>query len=411
MKKLLRTKVIFASLVGLSFANNSFAVIGDTADTPLVSTFTINNSNNDVISCYSNPTGFVSEPAAINNRGVVAGTIDTRKNAKCEQHDYLWDETNNSFTLVPFLDAKKTQYPDFPIIAARVSTISSNLITAGISFADNNAHLFATYNSYNKPYEIPGGNYVMNVSENGQYVVGWNLGEQPTFYDIKNKKSVDMSIDGKAFSHGGLYGVSNNGIAVGIASENSMRAIICTASTKKCSYVIKDLNNDSLLRAISSNGKWIYGYVINHDTNKFQVFGLDPNTLKTYPLLNTNITKKQLKLKINDGGYYAGIQATDLGALIVNDVDSENLSNNYLLVPQNGYSKVSLFSIKELADKLNLPKNTNLSSIAISHNGKYIVFDVENFDSTNTLARKVYFPRGIENYAVNNLTNLESNSI
>lgn len=391
MKKILATLLVCGPI-------SAFAQVGDVSNAPSISYLTFNDvPYGKVKDCYYSPNGFATKPGAVNNNGVVSGSMGVKEGNTCQEHTYLWDNQKNSFNILPLLNPKTTEYPNFKIVASISSSLSSNLVSTGISFAEEDAHLYATFNQYMKPNELKGGNYIIQVSENGQYAVGWNIGGQPTFFNINKNSSIKLTLDGAELNRGaGLYNVSNDGTAVGIVFNDNMNnsAIICKAQSGACSRINVDQTVLSFLPTISSNAKWAYGYTMNN--KHIKLFGVNPATLAITPI-SSQIKQERLK------NIYVDAQSTDLGATTVNSSGN----SKYLLVPQPNYHGVSLFSITELGKKLSLPSNVNFSTIRLSPNGKYAVFDVDSFDNDRFVA-KVYFPKGIENYAINNLTNVNN---
>jgi hypothetical protein len=298
------------------------------------------------------------------------------------------------------------------ITGARTAAISTNLITTGITFASDGSpspYEVATYNNYLTPYQISDANYMIGISENGTFTAGFNIGGQPTLFNTLLAQSYNLTFNGSPMSDTMLTGVSNVGIAAGSMSQKSSSdaedafksGILCFATTKSCSYIVggPSVSYDAYVNAISSNSKWIYGFANN--AGDTQLFNVNLDTFAVTPLEQgfDDVPNPIIQNNV----------VTDTGDLIIK---SDGTGKLYLLVPSNlTASENNLYSIDDLAAKLNLPDNVSLEDAYLSPNGNYIAFDVVDYGDANLFGVKIYFPNGIANYVSANLTPLTTNKI
>lgn len=368
-------------IISVIIGCNSGSINKQKDTSPVITNFTASNLSKAATECYNDPSGYSSQVGAVNNNGVVAGSMQVKKSDKCIQQSYLWD---NNLKFIPLVEDTER----FTITGARLSVISTNLITGGITFAeDSNSRLgayeFATYNNAMRPLILGGYNYVLGISENGQYLVGINIGGQPLNYDTVNESEIKLTYNNEP-ALGMLYTVSNKGLmGISIINEGANNeAALCQESSGICTAVtIDDSKDKAFITSIASQNQYIFGFYNNSgDTG---VFSVNPDTYK-----GTTITKLK--------GFIANANSvTDKGALIASN---GNNSKQVIYLSQND----QIYSVSDLVNKLNLTKSVANHSIEVSPNGRYIAFDVEDYNS-NILMVKVYFPNGIEEYLIKNI--------
>ncbi|MDD3267455.1 MAG: hypothetical protein PHC75_09800 [Burkholderiales bacterium] len=404
MKKILLCLLPAIAVVACNGGNNT----SPTNTNPVITLLTESNMPTAVTECYHGASSFISDVSAINNNGVMTGTIQANPESGCLQKEYLFGNNGNQLQVIPLLQLPPDS--DLQLTGAITSAISSNLITAGITFAskvdDPSPYELATYNNYLMPNIIAGANYLIGVSENGTFIAGYNIGGQPTLFNTILSQEYNLTFNNIPMQNTQITSVSNIGIAAGNilqstpdSNDSFSSGIICSSTTKSCSYIVGGATTefDASINAISSNSKWIYGYATHDNSN--QIFNVNLETFAVTqlekgfddianPILNNNVV-------------------TDTGDIIVKDDDTSKL---YLLVPLTPTaSENNLYSIDDLAAKLNLPDNVSLTNAYLSPNGNYIAFDVIDYGSSNLFGVKVYFPNGIANYVSQNLTPLTKN--
>ncbi|MEN9946226.1 MAG: hypothetical protein RLZZ293_612 [Pseudomonadota bacterium] len=332
--------------------------------------------------CFHKLPMYTSNLTAVNNNGVVAGSLLVGDD--CLQHGYLWDAKKNTFEIIPFptLTGNYTT-----IVGSRISSLSTNLVTGGITFTDPNVpgnHEYATYNNYFSPWVMLGWNYVFGVSEDGKYVVGSNFAGQPLLWDVINNQSIALTISGNPILRSMLSSVSNNGIVAAQLSQNGYtNSLICKASTGTCEIVDggKEMGYDSYLNSITHDGRFAYGWQRNGSGTH---------------LYKLNVQTNQISLLI-DNYYIPIVQNPDSGVLVVHSINDD-----YPSIYVESSNKVYL--LQDLLDKLHISsQNIALSSIRISPNSKYLTFDVTEY-ANQLFGVKIYFPLGIATYLNNNLT-------
>ncbi len=366
-------------IISIIIGCNSGSVNKQKDINPEITNFTAANLSKAATDCYNDPLGYSSQVGAVNNNGVVAGAMQVKKSDKCIQQSYMW---GNDLKFIPLVNNTEK----FTITGTRLSVISTNLITGGITFAEDSqlgAYEFATYNNIMKPFILDGYNYVLGISENGQYLVGINLGGQPLNYDTVNESEINLTYNGEP-AMGMFVTVSNKGlIGASIINKGANNdAALCQESSGICTAVTMDESKDmAFITSIASQNQYIFGFY--NKSGDTSVFSVNPDTYK-----GTTIAKLK--------GFIANENSvTDKGALIASN---GNNSKQVIYLSQND----QMYSVSELVNKLNLTKSIAHNSIAVSPNGKYISFDVKDYNS-NILMVKVYFPNGIEEYLLKNI--------
>lgn len=144
---------------------------------------------------------------------------------------------------------------------------------------------------------------------------------------------------------------------------------------------IDESKDMAFINSIASQNQYIFGFY--NKSGYSSIFSVNLNTYK-----GTTIEKlKGFSTNANS--------VTDKGALIaINERDS----NRVIYLSQND----QIYSVSELVNKLNLTKSVADYSIEVSPNGKYIAFDVKDYNS-DILMVKVYFPNGLEEYLKKNI--------
>lgn len=361
---------------------------------PQVTLFSTTSLSKSIVNCSN----FNSNVAAINNNGVVAGFITSpheSNSLQCVQHDYLWDsESSNSLSIIPFPDT--LPIPE-EVTGASIAALSTNLISAGITFINMTVSStypdeFASYNQNLLPNIINGWNYIFGVSENGQFLVGTNLGGNLLLFDTTLKQPAALTLDGTPLAGAAeLISVSNDGTAVGIYNDTTISpngiAIICKNTTQNCYIIDESDAYSSSARSISSNGQIIYGVRLdNHGNNT--IFQVNPETYATTTLFD-NYT------------IYHHYNVTNNGIILVTPDSGDSY---FIYVP-----KIGVYSVSTLINNLHLPSNIDPTTATISPNGKYIAFDVSTYTNNNIIGAKVFFPLGIESYLSKNITSIPVN--
>jgi len=324
----------------------------------------------------------MSNVTAVNNNGVVAGSIKSGANNGCLQQGYLWNSNDNTFMIINPLEV-----PNYSTSGFRLSVLSTDLISGGITFTSNNSEL-ATENNFLTPSNsIIKWNYVFGISENGQYITGTTPYGSYLFFDTKQQQQIDLSYNPPltlAQHTAELISVANNGIAVGsIIESNISRALICDATSKSCNAVAGGIDNNykAWASSISANGKFIYGYALSLDNTSSQIFSVDVTTHAIKPLFESYFITNSI--------------TTNDGVIIV-----VNLRSNELAFYNQATNH--LYSVQDLAQQLHLPDNVDISTASLSPNGHFLVFDVSDY-RYNTFAVRVFFPQGVARYVENNL--------
>ncbi len=144
---------------------------GDNKPTaPVTTLLTESQLNEPTKECYRTMESYSSNVVAVNNNGVVAGSIQSNPSIGCMQQGYLWNNSKNKFSVIPPLS-----FEDFKVTGVRLAALSSNLISGGITFTAN-GYEFATINTHLIPNNlINNWNYVYGISEQGQYITGTTL--------------------------------------------------------------------------------------------------------------------------------------------------------------------------------------------------------------------------------------------
>lgn len=395
MKKIVISLLSVLTLVACNGGTTSPSP--SSSNSPVITTMTISNMPNSVHGCYESAVSFISDVAAINNNGIMTGTILSQTDLGCMQHDYLFGNNGSQLQVIPLYN-----FTDQDIIAtgARTAAISTNLITVGITFVSDSSgfsYEWATYNNNLISELLVGTNYLTGVSENGTFAAGFNLGGNPKLFNTTLGLLYNLSYNNQPFpGTSGLYAVSNSGIAGGMVGDSSggeASAMLCFAENKSCSYIVggESAGFGAVIRSVSSNSKWIYG--LAEIGNQTQLFNVNLATFAVTPLYKDLMILNSV--------------VSDSGDIIVTDKNF----NTYLLVPSNATaSENNLYSINDLATQLNLPKNLDLANAYISPNGKYLAFDVSEYGSSDLFGLKIYFPDGIASYVQNNLTPVSSNN-
>lgn len=383
MNKLLVTIMLCSSALIVACSSGSVHSTGNPQN-PIVTLLTESQLSKSFQNCYMDLESFSSMVAGINNNGVVAGAMLDDPNTGCLQHGYLWDNSKgNSFLSIPFIKP-----PKFTVAGTRLTSISSNLITGGVTITKP-ALDTAIFNVGTAPkIAIANWNYVFGISEQGQFILGTTIFGSYLFFDTKLNKQIKLTYNGTPLSNFtvALVTASNNGKAVGTlvgqSEKNYNSGIICQAVDGTCAVVAGGDKNgyDAHITSISANGNFIYGYSLDNK-NMLNVFSINP--------LNNHITPLIKSFFIH------GNSITNDGLVTITHINDNKV---YIYDPAvNG-----LYSVKDLANKLNLPANTKLSEVHLSPNGNYLAFDVSSYDN-DILALKVFFPQGIAKYIENNI--------
>ncbi|MDD3267456.1 MAG: hypothetical protein PHC75_09805, partial [Burkholderiales bacterium] len=305
MKKILLCLLPAIAVVACNGGNNT----SPTNTNPVITLLTESNMPTAVTECYHGSSSFISDVSAINNNGVMTGTIQANPESGCLQKDYLFGNNGNQLQVIPLLQLPPDS--NLQVTGARTSAISSNLITTGITFAastdDPSPYELATYNNYLMPNIIAGSNYPIGVSENGTFIAAYSFGGEPTLFNTILSQEYNLTFNNLPMHLTQIKSVSNAGITTGNMSqpvpdsENSLSSgIICSSTTKSCSYIIggPSVGFDAYINAISSNSKWIYGYATHDDSS--QIFNVNLETFAVTqlekgfddianPILNNNV--------------------------------------------------------------------------------------------------------------------------
>lgn len=354
--------------------------------TPVITLLTESGLAEAAQKCYNTLKNYNSNILVVNNNGVVSGSIDSDPDSGCLQHGFLWSSSDSQFLIIPLLTI-----PGFNITGARISVLSTNLVSGGITFAPG--YEFATFNNYLTPSNlIIDWNYVFGVSEQGQYITGTTLVGSYLFFDTAAGQQIELTYNNIPLQLNqfpvALYSSSNSGIAVGQLIESKINTgIICQASTKVCTQVAggADKGYNAIISSISSDGRIIYGWAYALGSqNSTQLFSINPATNYVTPLFESFYVDSQDKV------------VTDNGIVVV---IKDGTSELYFYDP----AVKGFYSIQELANKLSLPQNVSLENAYLSPNGNYLAFDVSNYKN-NIFGVKIFFPSGIANYLENNLS-------
>jgi hypothetical protein len=364
---------LIISCIGLLLGINDTVM----AANPQITYLTRKNFTVGIKAC-SDTEAFVEKSNVINNFGVISGSIASMlPSGECAEHAFLWGQ-NEILQVVPLLTLT-----DNSVIANTISSISSNNYTTGINFVETvqDKYELGALNLGLYPHTaLLTENYPQQISENGKFVTGFNLGGQIFIYSVDEEKmATNFKINGKELPAATLVSIDNSGLAVGRIEDdavNDFAPLICDYTKEQCAKLQFDHQQftSCFLSGISAKGKYIMGHCLT---------AINPSLVKF------DLQRRQLILIPNTTGFHSPMNLTDDGVTVISDQQQ----NKFLY----DYSTQQVFTLADLVQKLRLPSNINAAKVSLSPNGKYAVFDSINY-STKNYAARVFFPKGIKQY-------------
>ncbi|PYQ31667.1 MAG: hypothetical protein DMF56_00740 [Acidobacteria bacterium] len=294
--------------------------------------------------------------------------------------------------------------PNTNAIAGRIAVISTNNVTGGITFECQGSMSCpspfeaATASGPASQFVINGWNYVFGISENGTWITGTNFAGQPLLYNVTTKKPVSLTLNGASILDAILSSASDAGLAVGfrnVSQPQTQNGMICITAGP-CQEIDRGTTAyRALLKGISSNGSYLYGFHSYEPTRNF-ITRVTKNSSGSYV-----VTETSLPYLMNRG------DVTDKGAIAVATGSS---SAYYFVLPDpTTPTRYLVYSVAGLISKLGLGSNIEQNSVALSPNGKYISFNVPvtTVGATTLIGYSVYFENGIEAYLMSHLSALK----